>query len=61
MAKQSFEAMMAIVNEFHKECDTKKEIEAVAPSMMKRTSPITQKYFNRLLFAAAQRGEAWAA
>jgi hypothetical protein len=48
MAAQSFKEMTNQIDQFRFQ------------SIFNNTSPLTQKYLNKLLFEAAQRGEAWA-
>lgn len=50
--KQSFQEIMQVANDFKAELDMRNK--------HKNKSPLTQKYINRLLYIAAQRGEKWA-
>jgi hypothetical protein len=56
--KQSFAEIAKIATEYYNEVNAKAEVNN--DSMVASRSPLTQKYFNRLLFVAAQKGEGWA-
>lgn len=51
MAKQNFQEIIKVANDFHAELDKQKK---------PKRSALTEKYINLLLFTAAQRGELWA-
>ena len=59
MAKQSFAEMAAITTAYHNQCSGIIDVQVISPKPVQK-SPITQKYFDRVLDMAAKLKEKWA-
>ena len=59
MAKQSFAEMASITTAYHNECSEIIDVKVIPPRPVQK-SPVTQKYFDRVLMMAAKLKEKWA-